>query len=92
MLLEATVLMLPEAVVFLNVLVQLWNDSVFSLPRCLVVRQISPLHQVPQRTVFQQPTQQNTTTFLQFSQYMYAITETDNQLTSGISLAKDYGI
>jgi len=46
---------LPETVVLLDVLVQVWNDCVFCLPCGLVVRQVSPFHEVPQRSVFQQP-------------------------------------
>lgn len=45
---------IPEAVVFFDVFAQLGNISIFSLPRRLIVRQVAPFHQVPQRTVFHQ--------------------------------------
>ena len=52
--------MLPETVVFLDVLIQLWNDSIFHLPRGLVVWQVSPLDEVPQRPIFHQSTRIHT--------------------------------
>jgi len=51
-----TELCVPEAVVVLNVLIQLWNDGVLGLPRRLVVWKISPLDEVPQRIVLHQST------------------------------------
>ena len=52
--------MLPETVVFLDVLIQLRNDSIFRLPRGLVVWQVSPLDEVPQRPIFHQSTRIHT--------------------------------
>jgi len=59
--------MLPETVVFLDVLVQLWYDCILALPRGLVVWQVSPFHQVPQRSVFHQPTHIRAITILRLT-------------------------
>jgi len=82
---------IPEAVVFFDVFAQLGNISIFSLPRRLIVRQVAPFHQVPQRTVFHQSENEHrSTAFLttfktltKFSQQQWSkINTTDNRLES----------